>query len=551
MHMNSSFEKSHLAMTRSVMIQHKLEHSLSELTKDTDKMDMSSAFRVVLAPPERELLASRLLKLSNVVDGTRNTSSFCRNPFDVLNQVQRARNEATTTYFGSSRSRAEVDTPQNVDSLEGSPKGRHDKDYSDDNCSPRMHFDDLPKQTRDITGNQAKCETSCIFRPWEIKDSTKTNNEINMNHDNEACPKQLMLASTASASSSSRSDTSSPQSSPRSTASMLPFSPPLPVSPEAYDKSSIARYYLYAGAKQNFGWPDITSGFNFNLGAADFGQMSRYFCHPRKDLLFSESPWQKCSSYLSANDYHLKKARHDSSADFYLRREDEFLRRNSPLGRKTTFLTSLGALSEFTSSFRPDAAVASSLGNSMTSTYQCGQCQKPFSTPHGLEVHVRRAHAGSRPFACNVCNKTFGHSVSLDQHRSIHSQERSFECHQCGKTFKRSSTLSTHLLIHSDTRPYPCPYCGKRFHQKSDMKKHTYIHTGEKPHKCQQCGKAFSQSSNLITHSRKHTGFKPFACGQCGRAFQRKVDLRRHFETQHAMGGMVLKEMEIDPVNGV
>ncbi|GAB6024886.1 Zinc finger protein Gfi-1b, variant 2 [Chamberlinius hualienensis] len=165
--------------------------------------------------------------------------------------------------------------------------------------------------------------------------------------------------------------------------------------------------------------------------------------------------------------------------------------------------------------------------------YSCIKCEKMFSTPHGLEVHARRSHNGKRPFACELCNKTFGHEVSLSQHRAIHNAEKSFECKQCGKCFKRSSTLSTHLLIHSDTRPYPCQYCGKRFHQKSDMKKHTYIHTGEKPHKCSVCGKAFSQSSNLITHSRKHTGFKPFCCDICGRSFQRKVDLRRHKETQH------------------
>ncbi|XP_034607901.1 zinc finger protein Gfi-1b [Trachemys scripta elegans] len=168
-------------------------------------------------------------------------------------------------------------------------------------------------------------------------------------------------------------------------------------------------------------------------------------------------------------------------------------------------------------------------------TYHCVKCNKVFSTPHGLEVHVRRSHSGTRPFACDVCGKTFGHAVSLEQHTNVHSQERSFECKMCGKTFKRSSTLSTHLLIHSDTRPYPCQYCGKRFHQKSDMKKHTYIHTGEKPHKCQVCGKAFSQSSNLITHSRKHTGFKPFSCELCAKGFQRKVDLRRHRETQHSL----------------
>ncbi|KAK0092209.1 hypothetical protein PV326_001935, partial [Microctonus aethiopoides] len=109
--------------------------------------------------------------------------------------------------------------------------------------------------------------------------------------------------------------------------------------------------------------------------------------------------------------------------------------------------------------------------------YSCVKCDKMFSTPHGLEVHARRSHNGKRPFACELCNKTFGHEISLTQHRAVHSAEKVFECKQCGKAFKRSSTLSTHLLIHSDTRPYPCQFCGKRFHQKSDMKKHTYIHT--------------------------------------------------------------------------
>ncbi|XP_073244099.1 uncharacterized protein [Porites lutea] len=174
-------------------------------------------------------------------------------------------------------------------------------------------------------------------------------------------------------------------------------------------------------------------------------------------------------------------------------------------------------------------------------TFDCLNCKKVFSTPHGLEVHVRRSHSGRRPFACDICGKTFGHIVSLEQHKNIHTNERTFECKECNKTFKRSSTLSTHMLIHSDTRPFPCDYCGKRFHQKSDMKKHTYIHTGEKPHKCLQCGKAFSQSSNLITHSRKHSGFKPFSCQVCDRAFYRKVDLRRHAYT-HEMEQLSIKD---------
>ena len=133
----------------------------------------------------------------------------------------------------------------------------------------------------------------------------------------------------------------------------------------------------------------------------------------------------------------------------------------------------------------PETGLDLSLGSPYvySSSHACATCNKPFTTSHGLEVHVRRSHTsgttGTRHFSCDVCKKKFGHLVSLEQHRAAHAQERSFSCRQCGKTFKRSSTLSTHLLIHSDTRPYPCVYCGKRFHQKSDMKKHTYIHTGQ------------------------------------------------------------------------
>lgn len=49
-------------------------------------------------------------------------------------------------------------------------------------------------------------------------------------------------------------------------------------------------------------------------------------------------------------------------------------------------------------------------------------CSQVFSTPHGLEVHVRRSHSGTRPFACEICGKTFGHAVSLEQHKAVHSQ---------------------------------------------------------------------------------------------------------------------------------
>ena len=35
---------------------------------------------------------------------------------------------------------------------------------------------------------------------------------------------------------------------------------------------------------------------------------------------------------------------------------------------------------------------------------------------------MRRSHSGTRPFACEICGKTFGHAVSLEQHKAVHSQ---------------------------------------------------------------------------------------------------------------------------------
>ena len=172
-------------------------------------------------------------------------------------------------------------------------------------------------------------------------------------------------------------------------------------------------------------------------------------------------------SRRQADSGRQKRAIWNPALDDTYRRQDKAADTRTPLALK-------GGVGGGSDSATP---ASSGLPNS-GDTYQCATCRKKFTTPHGLEVHVRRSHSGRRPHECDVCKKTFGHSVSLSQHRAVHTHEKSFTCKQCGKCFKRSSTLSTHLLIHSDTRPYPCQYCGKRFHQKSDMKKHTYIHTG-------------------------------------------------------------------------
>lgn len=69
-----------------------------------------------------------------------------------------------------------------------------------------------------------------------------------------------------------------------------------------------------------------------------------------------------------------------------------------------------------------------------------------FSTPHGLEVHVRRSHSGTRPFACEMCGKTFGHAVSLEQHKAVHSQV-SWRPDSCTGDLSACPPIWHHLLF--------------------------------------------------------------------------------------------------------
>ncbi|KAL2078051.1 hypothetical protein ACEWY4_025736 [Coilia grayii] len=62
--------------------------------------------------------------------------------------------------------------------------------------------------------------------------------------------------------------------------------------------------------------------------------------------------------------------------------------------------------------------------------------------------------AGDRPFKCNMCNKTYRHYGSLNNHKKTH-QMGTFECPICFKQFNNLAAMSSHQRIHSKTRGRP------------------------------------------------------------------------------------------------
>ncbi|KAI8356651.1 hypothetical protein BD560DRAFT_406505 [Blakeslea trispora] len=53
-----------------------------------------------------------------------------------------------------------------------------------------------------------------------------------------------------------------------------------------------------------------------------------------------------------------------------------------------------------------------------------------------------------------------------------------YRCNQCQKTFSRPSSLRIHILSHTGEKPHICPHsgCGKRFSVQSNMRRHLKVH---------------------------------------------------------------------------
>lgn len=93
----------------------------------------------------------------------------------------------------------------------------------------------------------------------------------------------------------------------------------------------------------------------------------------------------------------------------------------------------------------------------------------------------------------------------------------------------RPSAQVVDPLMPDETKPFLCNICNKSYRKNANLRIHMRTHTGEKPFECKYCDKKFYHSSHLREHIRRHTGEKPFQCAVCNKRFTIKGNTQLHF----------------------
>ena len=107
----------------------------------------------------------------------------------------------------------------------------------------------------------------------------------------------------------------------------------------------------------------------------------------------------------------------------------------------------------------------------------CDTCGKGFKCQSALITHARY-HTGQKPFACNVCDKSYSQKSQLKKHKALkHGVENLFYCCECDEVFTDKVELAYHAKTHSvSDHAFTCHDCGKIFMREGDLESHVAVH---------------------------------------------------------------------------
>ncbi|XP_059185010.1 zinc finger and BTB domain-containing protein 40 isoform X2 [Centropristis striata] len=179
--------------------------------------------------------------------------------------------------------------------------------------------------------------------------------------------------------------------------------------------------------------------------------------------------------------------------------------------------------------------------------YVCRECGKGYSQASGLTVHLHTFHNLEEPHDCQKCCLSFS---SLEEHRQhiqeVHPKEF-HKCPTCNKVFTSAALLEKHKVTHTGTKPFSCDLCNKSYQQLSGLWYHNRTnhpdvfanHTRQLKTlvQCDVCFKFFPSAASMAKHqAAEHTGSATVGtqCPYCPAVLSGEEEVQEHISSQHA-----------------
>nr|XP_020473558.1 zinc finger and BTB domain-containing protein 40-like isoform X1 [Monopterus albus]XP_020473559.1 zinc finger and BTB domain-containing protein 40-like isoform X1 [Monopterus albus] len=178
--------------------------------------------------------------------------------------------------------------------------------------------------------------------------------------------------------------------------------------------------------------------------------------------------------------------------------------------------------------------------------YVCRECGKGYSQASGLTVHLHTFHNMSEPHDCQKCCLSFSSLEEHQQHiQEVHPKEF-HKCPICSKVFTSAALLDKHKGTHTGTKPFSCDICNKSYQQLSGLWYHNRInhpdvfanHTRQLKTlvQCDVCFKFFPSIASVAKHqAAEHQGSAASAvhCMYCPAVLGGEEEMQEHINSQH------------------
>ena len=132
---------------------------------------------------------------------------------------------------------------------------------------------------------------------------------------------------------------------------------------------------------------------------------------------------------------------------------------------------------------------------------RCSTCSQVFESPYIYTKHKNQEK--NTPLVCDQCGIHVYHARDLNSHMRTHSEDKPYICQWegCTRAFKRVFELSAHTKTHNPAMTSTCEICNKEFKNSATLNNHrSKIHRNRDRFHCDRCPASFTKESKLAAH---------------------------------------------------